>query len=350
MVGLTRGGARGPLHRPRHAGNRVDSAESFTLQAGGELKNLENWTKDEVTKWLEELRKRGAFDFDVKEVACPGEFFTVLSKEDLEKIAGGIDGIHIFNAKEKLKRERPVKRERADALITAGAPSKKQNLMSDAAKFFQAGSKKTRIENHEEDAAGSARPGIPFIDLLTEEDFLKKAQKSKLGRVSSLLNKGLQPCTMVLKKPERKINAIAYFWPQGETNAKIRVDILREINAVHVKIVQKPPQKRDFQSMLKNHAMSGPRAQQYEEVLLELNNQRMDNDSDHSIFEYAVQIPSEYHTVGYMKFNSRRYIGFIFFQHEDSKIEDFDRSTKSDRINEDLDLSDFVERYPQLPF
>ncbi|GAB5355282.1 hypothetical protein AAMO2058_000192000 [Amorphochlora amoebiformis] len=65
------------------------------LQARRESKDLEKWSKDEVTKWMEELMEEGGFDLDVKKVACPAKFFAEMTKEDLVKRAGD-DGVHSF--------------------------------------------------------------------------------------------------------------------------------------------------------------------------------------------------------------------------------------------------------------
>ena len=66
---------------------------------------LETWTKDCVTAWLTDLKKRLELDFDVSKVACPGEAFAARVKDDMEKLAGLPAGIDIFNAKEKLMKK-----------------------------------------------------------------------------------------------------------------------------------------------------------------------------------------------------------------------------------------------------
>uniref|UniRef100_A0A7S2XHC6 Uncharacterized protein n=2 Tax=Lotharella oceanica TaxID=641309 RepID=A0A7S2XHC6_9EUKA len=66
---------------------------------------LEGRTKKEVKQWLQHFKQENELDFEVDDVACPGKLLAAMAKEDLEKYAGGIAGVHIFNAKEELKKK-----------------------------------------------------------------------------------------------------------------------------------------------------------------------------------------------------------------------------------------------------
>ena len=67
--------------------------------------DLEGRTKKEVEEWLDHFKEKHDLDFEVKKVACSGELLAAMTKEDLKEIAGKIPGIHIFNAKEELKKK-----------------------------------------------------------------------------------------------------------------------------------------------------------------------------------------------------------------------------------------------------
>eukprot|EP00954_Amorphochlora_amoebiformis_P017461 1319293-Amorphochlora_amoeboformis.AAC.3 len=100
------------------------------LQARRESKDLEKWSKDEVTKWMEELMEEGGFDLDVKKVACPAKFFAEMTKEDLVKRAGD-DGVHSFKYEREAQEGDTGRNNNLDAVticpicVSAGTQSKK---------------------------------------------------------------------------------------------------------------------------------------------------------------------------------------------------------------------------------
>jgi hypothetical protein len=63
---------------------------------------LDQWTRAEVVAWLQDLQKEKSLMFNVEDVACDGDLFAAMIKDDMKEMAGGVVGIHIFNAKEKL--------------------------------------------------------------------------------------------------------------------------------------------------------------------------------------------------------------------------------------------------------
>ena len=62
---------------------------------------MEQWPKSAVAGWLQQLKQDEELEFDVARLACSGELFTAMTKEDMKETAGVPAGIHIFNAKEK---------------------------------------------------------------------------------------------------------------------------------------------------------------------------------------------------------------------------------------------------------
>jgi len=68
-----------------------------------EKPDLEDRTKKEVKQWLQHFKQENELDFNVDDVACHGKLLAAIDKDDLEKYTGGIAGVHIFHAKEKLK-------------------------------------------------------------------------------------------------------------------------------------------------------------------------------------------------------------------------------------------------------
>ena len=62
---------------------------------------MEKWHASTVIAWLEQLKQDKRLKFEVAGLACDGDLFTLMTKEDMKEMAGGLVGIHIFNAKEK---------------------------------------------------------------------------------------------------------------------------------------------------------------------------------------------------------------------------------------------------------
>ena len=63
---------------------------------------MEQWPKSAVAGWLQQLKQDEELEFDVARLACSGELFTAMTKEEMKETAGVPAGIHIFNAKEKI--------------------------------------------------------------------------------------------------------------------------------------------------------------------------------------------------------------------------------------------------------
>eukprot|EP00471_Norrisiella_sphaerica_P001679 CAMPEP_0184485414 /NCGR_PEP_ID=MMETSP0113_2-20130426/7028_1 /TAXON_ID=91329 /ORGANISM="Norrisiella sphaerica, Strain BC52" /LENGTH=630 /DNA_ID=CAMNT_0026866849 /DNA_START=111 /DNA_END=2001 /DNA_ORIENTATION=- len=69
-----------------------------------ENKDLKEWSKDEVTAWLQYIQADGDFDFKIESIACKGKYFAEMTEEQLNKRAPNC-GDHIFNAKLSLLRK-----------------------------------------------------------------------------------------------------------------------------------------------------------------------------------------------------------------------------------------------------
>eukprot|EP00954_Amorphochlora_amoebiformis_P028687 1392071-Amorphochlora_amoeboformis.AAC.1 len=184
---------------------------------------------------------------------------------------------------------------------------------------------------------------------MSEEKLIEAAHQKRLSRQgNSLMDKGIRPFVMVLEESKAQVNAIAYFWCQGETNMDIKVD--QEINAIHCTITQKPPRREDYREMFMNHAVKaqGHQTELFKKALIGLNWLRVHRPQPAVVNEYSVQIPKEYHTVGYLEFNTKRYQGFLFFKRE--RVHTTERTCSSlSRDEADLDL-DSITTNQLIPF
>eukprot|EP00808_Paulinella_micropora_P008954 g1419.t1 len=83
----------------QQAKERLSSSDT-TLPEG---KAMEEWTRDEVVVFLEQLKRSEQLEFDVQAVACSGKAFAARSKEDMKDFAGGLVGIDLYNLKERAR-------------------------------------------------------------------------------------------------------------------------------------------------------------------------------------------------------------------------------------------------------